>query len=106
MLTFQYVSHRVLRWTLTPLSLLFLIPINAYLVLNNAGSIYTFMLLGQFLFYVGSLTGWVLENQKIKFKPLFVPYYFFVMNFSVYLGLIRYLKGSQTVLWDKAKRSE
>jgi cellulose synthase/poly-beta-1,6-N-acetylglucosamine synthase-like glycosyltransferase len=106
MLTFQYVSHRVLRWTLTPLALLFLIPINAYLVLNNAGSIYTFMLLGQFLFYAGSLIGWVLENQKIKFKPLFVPYYFFVMNFSVYLGLIRYLKGTQTVLWDKAKRSE
>lgn len=34
-LSFQYISHRVLRWTLTPLLLLLLIPINLALALQE-----------------------------------------------------------------------
>jgi hypothetical protein len=58
----------------------------------------------QLLFYVAALTGWFLENRKIKVKVLFVPYYFFIMNLSVYLGFNRYLKGKQSVKWERAKR--
>ena len=38
---FQFVSHRVLRWTVTPFALLALIPLNVLLVFMNAGTIYT-----------------------------------------------------------------
>jgi len=51
------------------------------------------------------LGGWYFENQKIKIKIFFIPYYFFIMNFAVYLGFIRYLKGSQSVNWERAKRA-
>jgi hypothetical protein len=37
-------------------------------------------------------------------KVLFVPYYFFIMNLSVFLGLRRYLKGQQSVNWERAVR--
>jgi cellulose synthase/poly-beta-1,6-N-acetylglucosamine synthase-like glycosyltransferase len=106
-LSFQYVSHRVLRWTLTPLLLLLIIPINFFLALNaefQLSNIYTLLFYGQILFYVASLTGWFLENRKIKVKILFVPYYFFIMNLSVFLGFRRYLKGNQSVKWERAKR--
>jgi hypothetical protein len=33
-----------------------------------------------------------------------VPYYFFIMNLSVFLGLRRYLKGQQSVNWERAVR--
>lgn len=106
-LSFQYVSHRVLRWTLTPLLLLCIIPIN-YILANQSGmdigNIYTILFYGQMLFYIAALLGWFLENRKIKVKLLFVPYYFFIMNLSVFLGLRRYLKGSQSVNWARAKR--
>jgi len=58
----------------------------------------------QALFYTMALLGWFLENRHIKLKILFVPYYFFIMNLSVYLGLFRYLKKSQDVNWERAKR--
>lgn len=103
-LTFQYVSHRVLRWSLTPLLLALIIPLNIYLSIYEGG-IYSLLLLGQILFYIAALTGWWLESKKLKVKVLFVPYYFFIMNLAVFLGLNRYLKGQQSVLWEKAKRA-
>jgi hypothetical protein len=108
-LSFQYISHRVLRWTLTPLLLLCIIPINLILALNagmQINNIYTLFFYGQVLFYVMALTGWFLENRKIKIKALFVPYYFFIMNLSVFLGLRRYLKGNQSVKWQRAQRGK
>ncbi|MGE0019550.1 MAG: glycosyltransferase family 2 protein [Draconibacterium sp.] len=106
-LSFQYISHRVLRWTLTPLLLLLIIPINLILAMNaefHTSNIYTLLFYGQIVFYVAALTGWFLENRSIKVKALFVPYYFFIMNLSVFLGFNRYLKGNQSVKWERAKR--
>jgi len=106
-LSFQYISHRVLRWTLTPLLLLFIIPLNFVLSYNsgmNPTNIYTLLFYGQMVFYAAALIGWFLENRRIKVKALFVPYYFFIMNLSVYLGFRRYIKGNQSVKWERAKR--
>jgi cellulose synthase/poly-beta-1,6-N-acetylglucosamine synthase-like glycosyltransferase len=106
-LSFQYISHRVLRWTLAPLSLLLMIPIGLVLALNEGimgfGFFSTLFWL-QMLFYAAALLGWYLENKSIKVKILFIPYYFFIMNLSVFLGFKRYIKGSQSVNWERAKR--
>jgi cellulose synthase/poly-beta-1,6-N-acetylglucosamine synthase-like glycosyltransferase len=106
-LSFQYISHRVLRWTLTPLLLLLLIPVNLALALQEGlfgFGMYSLLFWGQVLFYTAALLGWFLENRKLKVKVLFVPYYFFIMNLSVFLGLRRYLKGQQSVNWERAVR--
>ncbi|MDC6365649.1 MULTISPECIES: glycosyltransferase family 2 protein [Flavobacteriaceae] len=106
-LSFQYISHRVLRWTLTPLLLLLIIPMNFGLALNEglwSFGIYNLLLWGQIMFYLAALLGWFLENRQIRLKLLFIPYYFFIMNLSVYLGFARYLKGNQSVNWERAKR--
>jgi hypothetical protein len=52
-----------------------------------------------------ALLGWYFENKRIKVKVLFVPYYFFIMNLCVYLGLFRFLKGKQSVSWERAQRA-
>ena len=106
-LSFQYISHRVLRWTLTPLLLLLIIPANLFLALNEGLltlGIYSFLFWGQVVFYAAALLGWFLENKQIRLKMLFIPYYFFIMNLSVFLGFRRYLKGSQSVNWERAQR--
>ena len=106
-LSFQYISHRVLRWTLTPACLLVLIPLGFVLAYNegllNLG-LYSTLFWLQLLFYVAALTGWFLENRSTRIKALFVPYYFFIMNLSVVLGFFRYMKKSQSVNWERAKR--
>jgi cellulose synthase/poly-beta-1,6-N-acetylglucosamine synthase-like glycosyltransferase len=108
-LSFQYISHRVLRWTLAPLSLALLIPAGLLIALGegimNFG-FYSSLFWLQVIFYLSALLGWYLENKSIRVKILFVPYYFFIMNLSVFLGLKRYLKGSQSVNWERAKRAK
>lgn len=108
LLSFQFISHRVLRWTLAPLSLPFIFLLNFYLAwqigFDHWSNLYTLLFYAQVLFYVMALTGWYLENRKISLKILFVPYYFFVMNYAVFAGIVRYFKGQQTVNWERAKR--
>jgi cellulose synthase/poly-beta-1,6-N-acetylglucosamine synthase-like glycosyltransferase len=104
-LSFQYISHRVLRWMVAPFLLLLIIPVNYWLFMNeNTTGIYTILWYGQLIFYLFVWIGWLLRSKQLSLKVLFVPYYFFMMNFSVYLGLIRYLKKSQSVVWEKAQR--
>lgn len=107
-LSFQYVSHRVLRWTLTPLCLILLIPIMTILAYNEGMmefGFYVVLFWLQLLFYVFALLGWFLENKKTSLKILFVPYYFFIMNLSVVLGFFRYINNTQSVNWERAKRA-
>lgn len=108
-LSFQYISHRVLRWTITPLCLLLLIPAGWMLAVQEGlfgWGFYSTLFWLQVLFYIAALTGWFLENRSTRVKLLFVPYYFFIMNLSVFLGLRRYLKGNQSVNWERAKRAQ
>jgi len=108
-LSFQYISHRVLRWTLAPLSLLLMIPAGLFIAIDKgifSLQFYPVLFWLQVLFYLAALLGWYLENRSIKVKILFVPYYFFIMNLSVCLGFIRYMKKAQSVNWERAKRGK
>ncbi len=108
MLSFQFISHRVLRWTLAPLSLPLLLVFNTIITAQtgffNFSDLFTWLFWAQMVFYFTALSGWYLENKKIKIKVLFIPYYFFIMNLSVFLGFRRFLKGQQSVNWERAKR--
>ncbi len=107
-LSWQYISHRVLRWTLGPLALPFIFILNLVIAMNYGlfvPEFYTLLFWGQVLFYIAALAGWYLENRKLKVKVLFVPYYFFIMNLSVYLGFRRFIKGRQSVNWERSKRA-
>ena len=106
-LSFQYISHRVMRWTLAPLCLLLLLISNTLLVCRSdffSCHFFSIVFWLQALVYAMALLGWFMENRHIKLKILFVPYYFFFMNLSVYMGFFRYLKKSQDVKWERAKR--
>jgi len=107
-LSFQYISHRVLRWTLTPICLILLIPVSATLAVQEGlfdlGFYAVFFWL-QLLGYAAAGLGWILENKSVKVKVLFVPYYFVIMNLSVVLGFFRYINNTQSVNWERAKRA-
>ncbi len=105
-LSFQYVSHRVLRWSLTPFCLVLLLPISALLYYLVGGWWYGLVVASQLAFYVLAITGWLFATKNIKIKSIYIPYYFLFMNISVFIGLNRYLKGQQTVLWDKSEREK
>ena len=89
---FQFVSHRVLRWTITPVCLFALIPLNTILVLSGEGIIYTIIWILQILFYASALAGMRISK------------YFVFMNLNVFRGM-EYLLNNTSGTWEKAKRA-
>jgi biofilm PGA synthesis N-glycosyltransferase PgaC len=104
LLTFQYISHRVLRWSISAFVLPLIFILNG--ALFSQSDFYQYLLYAQIVFYVTALVGWFLENKAIRVKVLFVPYYFLMMNYAVFAGFVRWLKGSQKVTWERAKRAK
>lgn len=103
-LSFQYISHRVLRWTITPFLLILVFILNLIILIEDPGTVYLSLFLGQCLFYLLALFGYLLEKKQLRIKALFVPYYFCVMNYAVIAGLFRYFRKKQSAVWEKARR--
>ena len=102
-LSFQYVSHRVLRWTLTPVVLFALLPLNLLLACTGH-TLYTVILALQLAFYLLGYLGYKMEKRNIRNKLLFIPYYFLFMNINVIRGYSYLAKHKGTGAWEKAKR--
>ena len=107
-LTFQYVSHKMLRWTLAPLALPLLLLSGGFLSFQStlyAVSFYQMTTILQWVFYLIAFAGYLLQRKKNQSGWFFAPFYFTLMNYAYYPGFIRYSQGKQTVLWEKAQRS-
>ena len=104
-LTFQYISHRVLRWAVVPFLLPLVLIMNVLILVSNFSIIYSVTLAGQVLIYFLALVGFYLETKKKKMKLFYLPFVIMMMNWAAYVGLKRYYKGQQKVVWERAKRS-
>lgn len=106
-LFFQYLSHRVLRWTVTPFLMIAALIANGIIMLDDQSEmIYTIFFVAQNLFYLAAYAGKILEDRKVQIKLLFVPYYFCMMNYAVIAGIFRYFFSEQSVVWEKALRKQ
>jgi cellulose synthase/poly-beta-1,6-N-acetylglucosamine synthase-like glycosyltransferase len=105
LVTFQFVSNRVLRWSITPIAMVLLLLVNIALVVKGAGMFYTVMLILQTLFYLMALAGWLQNRFGYKNKLLYTAYYFVFMNFNVFRGMAYLKSHGKSGAWEKAKRS-
>lgn len=106
LLSFQYISHRVLRWTVTPFLLILMFVLNVLIVLQTAAAFYVVILGAQAIFYLLAVAGMVMEKRQIRIKALFIPYYFCVMNYAVLMGIVRYFSKKQSAVWERAQRKQ
>ncbi len=104
-LSFLYISHRVLRWTLSPIGFILALLSNAILALTIPTPLYIALFAGQLLFY-GLAAAAALIPAIQRFKPAKLASYFVFMNISVILGFFRFLRGRQTATWEKARRAQ
>jgi len=108
-LSWQYFSHKVLRWALAPISLFLLFLVNLSMFANqqngNPSNFYNVFFYIQLFCYLVALLGWYFENRKMRVKLFFVPYYFVMINYASIRGILRYFKGKQSVNWEKSKRA-
>ncbi len=100
-LSFLYISHRVLRWTLSPVCLVLAFIANLALWLGADSLFYDLLFYVQLAFYSMAVLALVLPA-----KPFRLASYFVFMNVSVILGFFRFLRGKQPAAWEKAKRQQ
>jgi len=105
LVTFQYVSHRVLRWSLTPVTMVLLLLSNIALVTLGSHPFYTVMLILQLLFYLMAFAGWLQNHYGQQNKLLYAAYYFVFMNLNVFRGMAYLKSHAKSGAWEKAKRS-
>lgn len=105
-LSFQYVSHRVLRWTITPILMFLMLPLNIMIVAISPYLVfYDIMLVLQFAFYAMGWCGYALSKKSIKNKYLYIPYYFLFMNVNVIKGFFYLYKRKGNGAWEKSRRA-
>ena len=101
-LSFMYISHRVLRWSVSALALPVIFLLNAALLTESNGLKLLFVL--QIFFYGTASVGAWQAKKNIKSR-FYVPYYFCLMNYAVFAGFFRWTKGKQSAVWERSKRA-
>lgn len=108
-LFFQYMSHKVLRWTLAPLALISMLISTIFILIGQVQfqvySVYSILFFLQILFYGLAIFGFLSQKHPLHIKFIYAPFYFVAMNYAMFKGFFRFLKGKQNVLWEKAERS-
>lgn len=106
LLSFKYISHKVLRWTLVPFCFPLVFFLNAAILFQSGRpDFYLVFFVLQCIYYLLVIAGAVLHNVRLRLKSIFAPYYLLVMNYAVVVGICHYVTGKYSVNWQKARRS-
>jgi cellulose synthase/poly-beta-1,6-N-acetylglucosamine synthase-like glycosyltransferase len=100
LIAWQYISHRVLRWAVTPFLLPLVFGVNALLV---GSLLYRLLFLMQTAFYGAAFLGFVLARLGLRGGPLHAVFYFCFANAAALVGCWRYVTRTQPVTWAKAR---
>lgn len=103
LVTFQYVSHRLLRWLLVPLLLPVVFGANAALAYHGPGP-YRVLFWAQGGFYVAAAYGALVQRGGRRARWYYLPFYFVFMNVAALAGAWRFWTRRQAVTWEKARR--
>jgi len=98
----SYWSHKVFRW-IVPLALC-LAEASAILLAGDLRYA-TVAAIGALIVGLG-LAGYRMDLRGIHWAPFTLPYYFLSMNLALLLGFVRFLKGSQSTVWQPTQRTE
>lgn len=101
LLSFAFWSHKVVRW-FVPLVLLLLISLNVLLQKNS--NFFEVMFIIQIVFYSTAVLGFVFSLVNIRLKIFSLMSYFVLTNLALLLGLIKYLSGKHSAIWDSTPR--
>ena len=96
---FQFLSHKVLRWTAPFAMLLALVAAGALYALP----FYRVLFWGQVGFYSLALAGWLTVLFGWPLRWLRIVFYFCFANATALGGVVRYLFRTQSVLWAKVR---
>lgn len=103
-LSFQFISHRILRWTLAPLSILTIYVSNYILFINSEEFFYKLSFYAQSLFFISAIIGLINELLGLRIRIFYLIFSFLLMNFAAVVSLITYPIKTGDNIWEKPER--
>jgi biofilm PGA synthesis N-glycosyltransferase PgaC len=103
-LSFQFISHRILRWTITPISFIFLFVANLLIFLRSDILFYKITFYSQSILYLAGLIGLIFELLKVRIHLFHLIFSFILMNFASVTAIITYPFKHRTNIWQKVER--
>ena len=98
--SFQLISHKILRW-LVPVFLLLLFASN--LALLGVSRYYDVAFVLQGAFYLMAVLGFVAERMNFASRLLTVPLYFVTVNAAALVAMYQLCKGQKAVTWETVR---
>ncbi|HLA42122.1 MAG TPA: glycosyltransferase family 2 protein [Aggregatilineales bacterium] len=103
---FQMISHKFMR-LLLPFFMIGALVCNTLVILSGSDNILMWLtFMGQIAFYGLALVGMIAEQRGKRLKLPGIAYYIVSSNGASLRGFMRYIRGKQSVLWEKAARSK
>ena len=96
-----FLSHHVLR-LLVPFALLMALA-SATNLGRFMGS-YRLICAGQGAFYGAAITGYILARWGIRWRIVYIPFYFVFANVGVFLAWVRWARGKHQYAWQRTER--
>lgn len=97
--SFQLLSHKILRWLL-PVLLLVVLAANAMLL---ESPLFQSLFVLQVLFYLFALISLIVPLHR-RWKLLGLPLYFCTVNAAALLGMLKLLRGQKYVIWETVRK--
>lgn len=95
---FFFTSHRVIRWSV-PFLLLIVFILNVLLSLDYR--VYKIILALHLIFYSLIIS---VHFARIRWKPLYIAYYFMLVNLAILIGFLKNIFGLQKTIWNPTRR--
>ncbi len=102
-LAFSFISHKVLRW-IGPILLILAFISSA--ILSMYSNYYLYLLLIQILVYCTPIIDRILKLLSIHIKSLRFANYLIMMNLALLKGMIWYIKGIKSSVWQPTQRNQ
>ncbi len=99
LLSFQLISHKVLRW-LAPIFMIILFISNVFLLQEY---VYRFIFIGQAFFYFLATIGSILNNLGKAPRLFRLISHFCAINAAAVWGLAMFLKGEKKAIWQTVR---
>lgn len=95
----QFVSHKLLRWSVGPILMVLLA--SSFALAPHSPWFAGFLGL-QIAAYVAALAGWRTRRRQNVPRVLYVPFYFTMVNGAAMVAMCRFVAGRRQATWEKA----
>lgn len=102
-IAFSFLSHKVIRWT-GPVLLIIILISTSILALDS--NYYRLLLLIELIIYSTPIIDRILKSISIHIKYLRFANYFIMMNLALLKGMVWYINGIKTSVWEPTQRNQ